>query len=173
MPRSCSLSGEGGTMSVSTIAAPPLRASNENAVSQIVQRRRRQIAGRSSTLSKTNGSSCERESAGFESPSTTAGRVELNRWHEIPCRDCDATVGEDETYTCGRCDETVCRNCSVSCESCSESLCSGCTERCERCEGRHCGGCLSPCVISSKSSKPARWASLVLRLTVLKRRRNT
>jgi hypothetical protein len=75
-----------------------------------------------------------------------AAYVELNRWHGIPCRDCDDTIGEDESYTCGRCSETVCGNCSLSCESCSESLCSGCAERCERCEARHCSGCLSPCV---------------------------
>lgn len=75
-----------------------------------------------------------------------AAYVELNRWHGIPCRDCDDTVTEDESYTCSRCEESVCGNCSLSCESCSESLCSGCTERCERCEGRLCSGCLSPCV---------------------------
>lgn len=75
-----------------------------------------------------------------------AAYVELNRWQGIPCRDCDDTVGEDESYTCGSCHEAVCGNCSLSCESCSENLCSGCCERCERCEAQHCGGCLSPCV---------------------------
>jgi hypothetical protein len=75
-----------------------------------------------------------------------AAYVELNRWCGIPCRDCDDTVGEDESYTCQRCNDVICDNCVVSCEACSDSLCSDCSERCQRCDARHCGGCLSPCI---------------------------
>jgi len=74
-----------------------------------------------------------------------AAYVELNRWHGVPCHDCDCTV-DDDSCCCDRCHETVCGECVVGCESCGDRYCSGCIERCVRCDAQHCGSCLSACL---------------------------
>lgn len=71
--------------------------------------------------------------------------VELDRWHGVPCYDCDATVGEDERYVCDACDRTVCSDCVGSCGDCSNSFCNGCLSCCERCEASSCRNCLTRC----------------------------
>ena len=72
--------------------------------------------------------------------------VELNRWHGVPCHDCDCTVDEDDACSCRGCDESLCSECLLACESCGDGYCSGCSERCAECEGRYCSRCLKTCL---------------------------
>ena len=72
--------------------------------------------------------------------------VELNRWHGVPCHDCDCTVDEDDACSCRGCDESLCGECLLACESCGDGYCSGCSERCAECDGRYCSRCLKTCL---------------------------
>ena len=71
--------------------------------------------------------------------------VELDRWHGVPCRDCDCTVHDDDACSCSSCEERLCSDCLIHCGGCSEGYCAGCIDRCSRCEEYACSGCLVRC----------------------------
>jgi hypothetical protein len=74
-----------------------------------------------------------------------AAYVELDRWHGVPCHDCDGVADEEETYTCHSCEETLCGECLVCCGCCCSGFCSSCIQHCQQCEERCCDGCLTRC----------------------------
>ena len=72
--------------------------------------------------------------------------IELDRWHGVPCHDCDCSVSEDDAASCPGCEETLCGNCQVCCGGCSSGFCSGCIDRCALCDEPYCTRCLNRCI---------------------------
>ncbi|MBN8628942.1 MAG: hypothetical protein J0M17_26005 [Planctomycetes bacterium] len=82
--------------------------------------------------------------------------VELDRWYGTPCRECDASVDDDDIYTCRSCDSALCgecvrlcdcgfaacHDCATICYSCEETVCSRCLATCPDCEEEFCTACL-------------------------------
>ena len=73
-----------------------------------------------------------------------AAFVELDRWHGVPCSDCDDAVDEDRLYTCNNCDAALCGECARHCP-CGRSACHECATVCYGCEETTCSRCLTTC----------------------------
>ena len=76
--------------------------------------------------------------------------LELANWDGVPCKDCGASVSDEDCCRCNGCDSALCDECSSSCQGCDNSHCSRCLRPCAACGRQFCSRCLETCSVCRK-----------------------